>query len=167
MRIVKGKEPRARCIIVGPVNRAGLPQAFLSEEKSLLREGGIELVGRVPYEDIPRFLLKASIGWFPLLPTLNYLKSTPIKLFEYTAARLPIVASDMGFIEEIVKENDCGLLVKPGDPKANAEAILYLFEHPEEARRMGKNGRQAVREKYTWETEAEKLLELYGELLES
>ncbi len=165
MRIVKEKEPRTRCNIVGSVNRAGLPKDFLSEEKSLLRKGGIELVGRVPYEAIPRFLLKASIGWFPLLPTLNYLKSTPIKLFEYMAARLPIVASRMGFIEEIVKDSKCGLLAEPGDPEAHAEAILYLFEHPEKAKVMGENGRRAVLEKYNWETEAMKLLTLYEELL--
>ncbi len=164
MQIVREKEPKAKCNIVGFVNRTGLPRDFLSKEEILLRKGGIALVGKVPYEEIPGFLLQSSIGWFPLLPTLNYLKSTPIKLFEYMAAKLPIVASRMGFIEEIVRENNCGLLVEPGDPKAQAETILYLFEHPDQAREMGENGRRAVLEKYNWETEGKKLLALYDGL---
>jgi glycosyltransferase involved in cell wall biosynthesis len=165
MQIVKEKEPRARCNIVGSLNRAGLQRDFLSEEDILLRNGGIELVGRVPYGEIPRFLLESSIGWFPLFPTLNYLKSTPIKLFEYMAARLPIVASDMGSIRGIIEDNNCGLLVNPRNSKAHAEAILYFFEHPEEARRMGENGRRAVLEKYNWENEEKELLKLYEVLL--
>ena len=164
MRIVKEKEPRARCIIVGPVNRAGLPEAFLSKEKDLLRKGGIELVGEVPYEKVPKSLSKAAIAWLPWLATPNNLKGTPIKLFEYMAARLPVVASDMGFVKETIRENDCGLLAKPGNP-AHAEAILYLFTHPGEAHQMGENGRRAVEEKYNWETEGQQLLDLYEVLL--
>ena len=165
MQIVKDKESRARCLIVGPVNRRGLPKDFLSEEKNLLQKAGIDLVGKVPYEEIPGFLSKATIAWLPWLVTPNNLRGSPIKLFEYMAARLPIVASDMGFIEEIVKEDNCGLLAESGDPKAHAEAILYLFGHPEEARKMGENGRRAVEEKYNWETEGRKLVELYEKIL--
>lgn len=57
--------------------------------------------------------------------------------------------------------------VDPLDPKAIAQAIEYLLTHPEEARQMGENGRRAVEEKYNWEKEAEKLLALYKELVDS
>jgi len=46
-----------------------------------------------------------------------------------------------------------------------AQAIEYLITHPEEARKMGENGRRAVEEKYNWEKEAQKLLALYEQLL--
>jgi len=165
MRIVKGKEPRARCIIVGPMNKAGLPEMFLEREASLLQEGGIELTGEVPHQEISRLLSKATIGWYPVLPTPNYLKAIPIKIFEYMAARLPVICSDMGFAKEIIKEAQCGLLAEAGNPEAHAAAILYLLNHPEERRRMGENGRRAVIEKYNWDREAKKLLTLYEELL--
>ena len=46
-----------------------------------------------------------------------------------------------------------------------AQAIKYLLEHPELRHKMGENGRRAVREKYNWENEAQKLLAVYKELL--
>ena len=165
MRIVKCKEPRASCIIVGPVDRTWLPKDFLLKEEDLLRQGGIELVGEVPYEKVPKSLSKAAIAWLPWLVTPNNSKGTPIKLFEYMSAGLPIVASEMGFIKKIIEESKCGLLAEPENPEAHAKGILYLFEHPEEAREMGKTGRRAIEEKYDWETEGEKLLALYEGLL--
>jgi glycosyltransferase involved in cell wall biosynthesis len=53
------------------------------------------------------------------------------------------------------------VLVDPTDPDAIAEAIVYLMEHPEEARRMGENGRRAVLERYNWEEIEGRLLEVY------
>ena len=82
------------------------------------------------------------------------------------AAGLPVVASDFPLWKEIVEGNRCGITVDPLDPKAIARAIEYLLTHPEEARRMGENGRRAVEEKYNWGKEAEKLVRLYRNLLE-
>jgi len=64
-----------------------------------------------------------------------------------------------------VEGNNCGLTVNPLDPKEIASAVEYLIEHPEEARKMGENGRKAVLEKYNWENESKKLLALYEDLL--
>ncbi len=161
MRIVRDKEPRARCEIAGPVNRAGLPKLFLEREASLLQEGGIALTGEVPYQEIPRLLSKATIGWYAVLPTPNYLKAIPIKIFEYMAAGLAIVCSNMGFVKAIIEQAECGLLAEAGNPEAHALALLHLLQHPDEAREMGENGRRAVLEQYNWDKEGEKLLECY------
>ncbi len=61
--------------------------------------------------------------------------------------------------------NNCGLCVDPLDPKVIAQAVEYLLTHREEALRMGEHGRRAVEEKYNWEKEGEKLLNLYARLL--
>ena len=86
-------------------------------------------------------------------------------MFEYMIAELPIIASNFLLWREIVEKNNCGICVNPLDPKEIAEAIEYLIEHPDEARKMGENGRKAVLEKYNWENESKKLLEIYEELL--
>ena len=105
----------------------------------------------------------AGLMLFP--PTPHYLRKELTKLFEYMAAGLPVVASNFPLWKEIVEGNRCGITVDPLDPKAIAQAIEYLLTHPEEARQMGENGRRAVVEKYNWEQEKEKLLNLYEELL--
>ena len=74
---------------------------------------------------------------------------------------LPIVCSKFELWKEIVEENNCGVLVDPMKPQEIADAIQWIYEHPEEARIMGENGRRAVKEKYNWEKEEKKLLELY------
>jgi len=69
--------------------------------------------------------------------------------------------------KEIVEGNECGLMVNSLDLKEIAKAIEYLLEHPEERKRMGESGRRGVEEKYNWEREGEKLLELYEKLIGS
>jgi glycosyltransferase involved in cell wall biosynthesis len=106
-------------------------------------------------------LSRARIGVVPILPTPNHMDSQPIKLFEYMIAGLPVVASNLPRQGEIMRETQCGLLVEPGQPKALAEAIQWLLEHPEEAQAMGKRGRQAVLQTYNWDSQAQLLLHLY------
>ncbi len=122
-------------------------------------------LGWLQPEDVYAHLTKADIGLVCLHPEPRFVVAWPVKLFEYMAAGLPVVASNFPLWKEIVEGNRCGLTVDPLDPKAIAQAIEYLLTHPEEARRMGENGRRAVLEKYNWEREGEKLLKLYEELL--
>jgi len=79
-------------------------------------------------------------------------------------ASLPVVASNFPLWKEI-GGNRCGITVNPLDPKEIAQAIEYLLTHPEEACQMGENDRRAVVEKYNWEQEKERLLNLYMEVL--
>jgi glycosyltransferase involved in cell wall biosynthesis len=125
----------------------------------------IHFLGQIPYGDLKPYLLRATVGLVPLQPTSQYLKGIPTKMFEYMACGLPVVASDLPLIRRFIGDLNCGLLVDPTDPQAHAEAILYLLDHPDEAQRMGENGRRAIEEKYNWDPEGRKLLRLYEELL--
>lgn len=151
--------------LIGPVTPLNLDR----ELQHLIRQYGltenVHILGPVPHEEVFGILAQSHVGVAILHPDPNYVESLPIKLFEYMAAGLPVVASNFPLWREIVEGNACGLCVNPLDPKAIAEAIEYLLTHPEEARRMGQNGRQAVEEKYNWEKEAQKLLALYEELI--
>ena len=97
----------------------------------------------------------------PYLPAANTMDCQPIKLFEYMLAGLPIVASNLPRLSEIVIEVQCGILVDPSQPEAIAEALQWLLEHPTEAQAMGKRGRQAVLQTYNWNSQAQLLLDLY------
>jgi len=80
-------------------------------------------------------------------------------------ASFPVIASNFPLWKEIVEGNKCGVCVDPLKPEEIAKAIDYLIEQPKLREKMGKNGRIAVLEKYNWEKESEKLINLYGELL--
>lgn len=94
-------------------------------------------------------------------PIGNFLQGLPIKMFEYMAASIPVIASNISSWRDIIEGNDCGLCVDPFDPLAIARAIDYLAMHPEHAERMGQNGRKAVMEKYNWPVQAAKLTDFY------
>lgn len=99
-------------------------------------------------------------------PAPNHMEAMPMKLFEYMAAGIPIIASDFPAWRELVGGVGCGILVDPLRPQAIAEAITYVLRHPAEAEEMGCRGQMAVRETYNWDSQAQELIRLYCELLE-
>ncbi len=89
--------------------------------------------------------------------------SSSNKLFEYMAAGLPVIASDIQFCREVINRFRCGLVVSPAtDSMAIAAAIRWIFDHPQEAERMGQAGRRAVEAAYAWDHALQELLELYA-----
>ena len=95
-----------------------------------------------------------------------YKNHIPTKLFEYFLAGLPVIASAFPIYEQIIDKYRCGICVDPTDPVAIVRAIEYLFNHPEERRRMAENARRAGND-YNWSTESSKLLSVYLDILES
>lgn len=115
-----------------------------------------------------RQILQDSVaGLVTLHPVINYLDALPVKMFEYMAAGVPVIASDFPLWKQIIEDSGCGLCVDPFDPSAIADAIDYLVCHPEMAEQMGRNGQQAVAEKYNWDIEKQKLLLLYQDVAKS
>jgi glycosyltransferase involved in cell wall biosynthesis len=104
-------------------------------------------------------------GIVALHPAPSFVASYPIKMFEYMAAGLPVVASDFPPFREILGDGACGLLVEPRNPAVLAAAIRWIFDHPAEARAMGERGRRRVETLYTWEAEEARLADFYRRLL--
>ncbi|MDN5339315.1 MAG: hypothetical protein PWQ30_424 [Euryarchaeota archaeon] len=125
----------------------------------------ITMTGYLPYREMYEILCEGSIGLLAFQPHYyNAYIGLPNKLFDYMLCGLPVVASDFPEIRNIVGETGCGMLVDPTDPDAIAEAIVYLLEHPDEAQRMGENGRKAVLERYNWGEMEKRLLEVYRQI---
>jgi glycosyltransferase involved in cell wall biosynthesis len=153
-------------ILVGPSSSLALEKQVKHCIQARDIASHVERVSRrLPRVEVPKYARRARVGWVPWQPVEKNCKNIPTKMFEYMASGLPIVASDLPPIRQFMGDLNCGLLVNPIDPQAHAEAILYLLDHPDEAQRMGENGRRAVEEKYNWESEGRKLLRLYEELL--
>ncbi len=121
-------------------------------------------LGFLDRADVADILSRSKAGVVTLHPISNYLDALPVKMFEYMAAGLPVVSSDIELWQEIVEQSDCGICVDPLSPEAIAEAISYIINNPKEAEEMGKNGKKAVLERYNWHMEEVKLYRLYEEL---
>jgi glycosyltransferase involved in cell wall biosynthesis len=141
------------------------PSALLDSCQQLNGWSRVRYHGWASREQVDGILSQARVGMVVLQPALNYLDSYPTKMFEYLAAGIPVVASDFPLWRKIISSGGFGLLVDPTDPRAIADAITYLYEHPAEAEAMGERGRQAVREHFTWDAEAAVLLKTYAQLL--
>jgi len=114
---------------------------------------------------VSTLLSEVRAGLVTLLPIRNYVEARPVKLFEYMAAGLPVIASDFPRWREIVEASRCGLLVDPTDPRAIAAAMQWILDNPDEAEAMGKRGREAVLARYSWQSEQRKLISYYRRLL--
>jgi glycosyltransferase involved in cell wall biosynthesis len=120
--------------------------------------------GQLDRDEVRQVLARAVAGLVTLHPVANYLEAQPVKMFEYMAAGIPVIASRFPLFYDIVEGSHCGLCVDPADPLAIAGAIDYLVTHPDMAQTMGENGRKAVLEKYNWSGQATKLTDFYGAL---
>jgi len=150
----------ARLDLIGRFEPSSLQSELLQMPASM----HVRFLGWLAWADAWKRAQNAMAGIVLFHPAPNHARSLPNKLFEYMAAKLPIVTSNFPLWKDIIDGNHCGLVVDPLDSKEIAEAIEYLIIHPEEARRMGENGRRAVVEKYNWLREGENLLRLYEEL---
>jgi glycosyltransferase involved in cell wall biosynthesis len=118
-------------------------------------------LGELPWERVVDTLQCARIGLVLLHPTLEYKVSLPVKLFEYMASGIPVIASDFPLWREIVIGAGCGILVDPLDSQAIARAIGQLLVNGEGAAAMGEAGRQAAFARYDWSLEETTLLDFY------
>jgi len=121
-----------------------------------------EYIGFKNLQEVYSFMKSSDIGMINFLPIENHLKAGPNKPFEYMTCSLPIVMSNFPYWQEIFR--DCALFAKPYDSKDIAEKVLYLLDNPDEAKELGKKGRKLIEEKYSWEAESKKLLEMYDNL---
>ena len=103
-------------------------------------------------------------GLVCLHPEPNHLDSLPIKIFEYMGAGIPIIASNFQTWRDLMDDIGCAIFVDPFKPCEIAKAIEYILTHPAEAEEMGRRGRAAVVDRFNWDAEAEKLVDLYTEL---
>lgn len=121
-------------------------------------------LGFLNKEGVQQVYSISKIGLVTLHPTINYLDALPVKMFEYMAAGIPLISSDITLWKNIIENSNCGLCVNPLSPKKIADAIIYLISNPEIANFMGQNGRRAILEKYNWGMEKEKLYYMYQKL---
>lgn len=150
------KEPKTRLLIVGDgPEREDLLRGL--KDRKLL--DSTELTGSVAHPEIPALLSSMDVGVAPY-PRLDGFYFSPLKVYEYMAAGLPVVASRVGDLPQLIHSGVNGFLVPPGDPLALARTLLRLYTDRVLRKRMGDAGRATVNSSHTWDSVVRKVLRL-------
>ncbi len=149
------QEPKAKLLI------AGTGELYSEIEKlinKLMLQNSVKLLGY--YEDLFGFLRSLDIF---VLASIS--ESAPISILEAMATGLPVVATDVGGVREMVIDNETGILVPPKDVDALAEALLNIIKDPIKRKKMSNMGRKRVEEVYSFEDMIHKYEQLYMSLV--
>jgi glycosyltransferase involved in cell wall biosynthesis len=141
------------------------PEQRLFEKQDPIKTKKIQYIGWIPYDKVISYTLNSDciIALYdPNIPNNRY--ASPNKLFEAMMCAKPIIVSDQSSMAEIVRKENCGLVVPYGDAKAIKHAILMLKNDPALCKHLGENGRRAYETKYNWNIMKKRLIEAYNQL---
>jgi glycosyltransferase involved in cell wall biosynthesis len=155
--LLRERRPGLHVLIAGEGDeRPGLEE--LIRARGL--EGAVHLLGY--RADVPNVLAALDVA-----VCCSDFEGGPLSVMEYMGAALPIVATDVGGLPELVRPGETGALVPPRDPRALADAAEALLDDPEQRRELGERARALRRAEYSLEVWVERMEALYDELLPS
>jgi glycosyltransferase involved in cell wall biosynthesis len=134
----------------GPLNGTSWPQ-------------GVTWLGHLPPERVLALMKDASVLVFPS----TCYECAPMTILEALACGLPVVASDLGSVPEMIEHLRTGLLFRPGDAEDLARQVRWAFAHPEEMKAMRAAARKEFEEKYTAERNYKALIQIYEMAIEN
>jgi glycosyltransferase involved in cell wall biosynthesis len=142
-------------VVIGGVG--SLAASLQAQAQDLRVANRIDWRGRIPHQDVPAFL--RSLGVF-VMPSRA--ESFGVAALEAQACGVPVVATNVGGLPEVVRDGETGLLVPPNDPRALAEGIQVLLSDPQRRSDMGRAGVTWVRERYLWQASVSEMLGVYA-----
>jgi glycosyltransferase involved in cell wall biosynthesis len=141
-------------LVIGGCGPAMRDLCALSDELGI--SGDVTFLGDVPHEEVPRVLTR-----FAVYAALSRSESFGVAVVEASACGVPVVATRVGGLAEVVREGVTGLLVPAEDPGAASEAIGRLLADPRQRVSMGLAGRDFVRKTYEWDLCVDAMLDAY------
>ena len=128
--------------------------------KQLNIDDKVRFLGYIPHFKVPEVLDQLDVF---IVPSLE--ESFGVAAAEASACQLPVIASAIGGLPEIIVESETGYLVKPGSAVAIAEKLIHLYRNPNLRMEMGKAGRENVKAKFEWQINADKMINIYEKIL--
>jgi glycosyltransferase involved in cell wall biosynthesis len=151
------KHPDLKYVVIG----AGTETSSLKRlARDLNLQNRVEFLGELPHEKVMNYMAVAEIFSLP-----SWQEGFGVVYLEAMAHSKPIIACQGEGIEDIIEDGNTGLLAKPKDVKSLAQAMGFLLNNPDKARKIGERARKMVLENYTCEKNARKYIKIYEELL--
>jgi L-malate glycosyltransferase len=116
----------------------------------------VEILPAIPHDAVPTYLHKIDIFVMP-----SRQESFGVAVLEASACGIPVIASNVGGLPEVVADKLTGLLVPPNNPASLAEKLSQLIESPELRKSMGESGINFVKKNYEWSDSVKKMSDIY------
>lgn len=141
-------------------------EEYLAKLKNMPAWSKVDYYGVISHDEVYEMYSKASIGMaIHFSSQLAGVGSLGVlKLFEFMGAGIPVVCTNYPLWQEIIDKYKCGICVDPHSVEEIRSAIQKLINNPEEAMAMGKRGREAAENEFSWVLEEKKLISLYKNL---
>lgn len=145
----------------------GANERVVHEQANRLRLGGtLTFTGRVPHEDVERYLSLIDIAPFPRLPLPVCELISPIKPFESMAMAKAVVVSDVAALAEIIADGKTGRLFRKGDSEDLRRVLEELLDDPVQRRELGRSAREWVVRERDWSAITAAVDAVYRELID-
>jgi len=148
--------PAARLLIVGDgPERASL--TAMVDDYGLSE--AVRFTGAVTHDAVPALLsaMDVAVAPYPNLPDFYF---SPLKVLEYMAAGVPVVASRIGQLRDLIRQNVSGILCPPGDAATLAAALFSLWRHPFTRFQLAQAAHANVLRHHTWDAVANRLIQV-------
>ncbi|MEW5874627.1 MAG: glycosyltransferase family 4 protein [Candidatus Zixiibacteriota bacterium] len=143
---VAARDPRARLVLVGDGPSRGDIETMVRQRNLSDR---VTLTGAIPHDTMPDALQGMDVLTAPY-PPIDGFYFSPLKIYEYMASGKPIVASKIGQIESILRNDVSAILTPAGDASALASALLRLMDDLSTRERLGREAKRAAFEQHGW-----------------
>ena len=158
LKILLEKVPHAQLVIVGKSTEDVHLESLIED---LGIGANVYLEGWKDVTLFPSYVEGSEVCISPLKRNLHHDTTLANKVFQYMAGGKPILASDCPAQVSIIEECNCGLIHEAENEIDMAAQLLELYKNPTRAHQLGANGREAVLNKYNWETTAQPLVSHY------
>ncbi|NUR09986.1 MAG: glycosyltransferase family 4 protein [Nocardioidaceae bacterium] len=158
LAVLRRTDPTYRLLVVGDGPQREHLETVVAE---LGLTGSVELTGAVDPQDVPALLARMDVAVAPYPPLEDFYFS-PLKVYEYLAAGLPVVASDVGPLPDLLTggRERLGVVYPAGSPQDLAGAVAYLRHDPVARADLAARGRRAMVEEHDWKHVLERILGL-------
>ena len=164
VRLLAACGRNVRVLLIGYCDDGEVERALRERVVSLGLAPQVEITGRIRHSEMAQALGRARIGICPLQDIPKFRVNIPVKVFEYWACGLPVIASNLPPIRPFFKNVHGGILFSPSDSAELAQAISWLLEHPASSARMGQRGREAVVTRFNHRREVQKLERFFARI---
>ena len=153
-----------RCRIIGGGEEYSKLEQMINETHLA---GIVELLGPQPQEEVAQLLPTAHCYVQPsIITSSGKMEGIPVSLMEALACQLPVVATSISGIPELVRPNETGYLVPPADAPALADTLASIYANPAQAAEMAKAGRTLVLQEFELQANVKRLTALFEDIVQ-